>query len=191
MFGGAEGIRDEGALDSALMRPVNAWGYRGETNLSVLSAAYAFGLAKNHPFVDGNKRAALIASVGFLKLNGFDLLAPQPEAYRAMMALAASEMTEEAFAEWIGQNLEAATPRRDSPTRHRRRDRRERGHRERQPAALAAQERSQALPGAHMGQADDHGPQDFRVDRPAAPGAGNGRLDTRPRLFGGRRARRP
>jgi len=105
LFGGADGIRDEGGLESALVRPVNAWGYRGETNVAAPAAAYAFGLAKNHPFIDGNKRAAFIACVAFLKLNGFDLRAAQPDAYRAMMALAATEMGEEAFAAWIERHL--------------------------------------------------------------------------------------
>jgi death on curing protein len=101
MFGGPEGIRDEGALDSALMRPVNAWAYRNERRISHLAAAYAFGLAKNHPFVDGNKRAAFVAFVSFLKVNGYNLRAPQPEAYRAMIALAAGQLTEEEFGGWI------------------------------------------------------------------------------------------
>ncbi len=106
LFGGAEGLRDEGALESALMRPVNAWSYRGETDPAALAAAYAFGPAKNHPFIDGNKRAAFLAGVGFLKLNGFDLRAPQPEAYRTMMELAASTMTEEAYAAWLAGHLQ-------------------------------------------------------------------------------------
>jgi death-on-curing protein len=110
LFGGAEGIRDEGALDSALMRPVNAWSYGGETRLAALAAGYAFGLAKNHPFIDGNKRAAFIAYVTFLKANGFDLRAPQPEAYRTMLALAAGDMSEAAFAGWLETHLAPRTP---------------------------------------------------------------------------------
>lgn len=107
LFGGAEGIRDEGALDSALMRPVNAWSYGGETDMAKLAASYAFGLAKNHPFVDGNKRTAFVAFATFLKANGFNLVAPQPEAYRAMMALAAGEMSESDFAAWVSANMAA------------------------------------------------------------------------------------
>jgi death-on-curing protein len=110
LFGGAEGIRDEGALDSALMRPVNAWSYGGEARVAALAAGYAFGLAKNHPFIDGNKRAAFIAYVTFLKANGFDLRAAQPEAYRTMMALAAGEITEAAFADWVEPLLTPRTP---------------------------------------------------------------------------------
>ncbi|MGO4386878.1 type II toxin-antitoxin system death-on-curing family toxin [Microvirga sp. 2YAF29] len=104
LFGGAEGLRDEGMLDSALTRPVNAWSYRGEARIPYLAAAYAFGLSKNHPFIDGNKRAAFIAYVGFLKLNGFNLMASQPDAYQTMIALAAGAMTEEEFAIWIERN---------------------------------------------------------------------------------------
>jgi death-on-curing protein len=105
LFGGAEGLRDEGMLDSARARPVNAWSYRGETRIEYLAAAYAFGLSKNHPFIDGNKRAAFIAYVGFLKLNGFNLVASQPDAYRTMIDLAAGAMSEEDFAEWIRMNI--------------------------------------------------------------------------------------
>ncbi|MGO4524374.1 type II toxin-antitoxin system death-on-curing family toxin [Microvirga sp. 2MCAF35] len=105
LFGGAEGLRDEGMLDSALARPVNAWFYRGEMRTEYLAAAYAFGLSKNHPFIDGNKRAAFIAYVGFLKLNGFNLVASQPDAYRTMIDLAAGAMSEEDFAEWIHMNI--------------------------------------------------------------------------------------
>jgi len=107
LFGGAEGLRDEGMLDSALTRPINAWSYRGETSIAQLAAAYAFGLSKNHPFVDGNKRVAFIDYVGFLKLNGFNLVASQPEAYRTMIDLAAGVMSEEEFAAWIQANVEA------------------------------------------------------------------------------------
>ncbi len=111
LFGGAEGLRDDGMLDSALARPVNAWSYRGETRVEHLAAAYAFGLSKNHPFIDGNKRAAFIAYVGFLKLNGFNLVASQPDAYRTMIDLAAGTIGEEEFAEWIQVNI---TPRRSA-----------------------------------------------------------------------------
>jgi len=106
LFGGAEGLRDEGMLDSALARPVNAWSYRGETRIEFLAAAYAFGLSKNHPFIDGNKRAAFIAYVSFLKLNGLNLVASQPDAYRTMIDLAAGAISEESFAEWIRMNIE-------------------------------------------------------------------------------------
>jgi death-on-curing protein len=105
LFGGAEGLRDEGMLESALMRPVNAWAYANGDRIPHLAASYAFGLSKSHPFIDGNKRVAFIAYVGFLKVNGFDLVAPQPEAYRTMIALAAAAMSEDEFATWIQANL--------------------------------------------------------------------------------------
>jgi death on curing protein len=109
LFGGAEGLRDEGMLDSALMRAVNAWSYGKEERLPHLAAAYAFGLSRNHPFVDGNKRVAFIAYIAFLKLNGYDLIAPQPDAYQTMIALTAGGMTEEAFGLWIEAHIRPRT----------------------------------------------------------------------------------
>jgi death-on-curing protein len=100
LFGGAEGIRDLGLLESALSRPINKFGY-GETDLSVLAAAYGFGIARNHPFVDGNKRAALASIIVFLGLKGFDLEAPQEVATAVILSLAAGEITEEILAQWI------------------------------------------------------------------------------------------
>src|SRR5208282_801834 len=79
LFGGADGIRDRGLLESALARPINKFAY-GETDLAALAAAYGFGIAKNHPFVDGNKRTALASIIVFLGLNGLDLDAPQEAA---------------------------------------------------------------------------------------------------------------
>ena len=105
--GGRAGLRDEGLLDSALARPLNLVAY-GEPDLADLAAAYAFGLAKNHPFVDGNKRAAFLGAGLFLALNGFRLRASQVDATQAMLALAADELSEEAFARWLRANV---TPR--------------------------------------------------------------------------------
>lgn len=105
LFGGAEGLRDEGMFDSVLAKPLNTWPYRGEERITHLAAAYAFGLSKNHPFINGNKRVAFIAYVSFLKLNGYDLTASQPEAYKSMIALAAGAMSEEDFATWTSQNI--------------------------------------------------------------------------------------
>ena len=105
--GGRAGLRDEGLLDSALARPLNLVAY-GEPDLADLAAAYAFGLAKNHPFVDGNKRAAFLGTGLFLALNGFRLRASQVDATQAMLALAADELSEEAFARWLRANV---TPR--------------------------------------------------------------------------------
>jgi death-on-curing protein len=100
-FGGAEGLRDEGLLDSALARPLNRFAYDGDSDLCLLAAAYAKGIAQNHPFVDGNKRAALAAAGVFLMLNGLDLTAAPAMATVAMLDLAAGEMPEEAFADWL------------------------------------------------------------------------------------------
>ena len=105
--GGSAGLRDEGLLDSALARPLNLVAY-GEPDLADLAAAYAFGLAKNHPFVDGNKRAAFLGAGLFLALNGFRLRASQVDATQAMLALAADELSDEAFARWLRANV---TPR--------------------------------------------------------------------------------
>ena len=100
LFGGPEGIRDLGLLESALARPINRWAY-GERRLAELAAAYAFGLAKNHPFVDGNKRTAFAAMIVFLRLNGC-AFAPDPgEATAAVLDLAAGGTSEPEFARWI------------------------------------------------------------------------------------------
>ena len=105
--GGRAGLRDEGLLDSALARPLNLVAY-GEPDFADLAASYALGLAKNHPFVDGNKRAAILSAGLFLALNGFRLTASQVDATQAMLALAAGELSEEAFARWLRANT---TPR--------------------------------------------------------------------------------
>jgi death on curing protein len=102
--GGAGGIRDEGMLDSALGRPPNQHAYGGVDDLAQLAAAYAFGIARNHPFVDGNKRAALTAAGLFLLLNGQKLFADKVEAYEVTLALAAGDTSEDDFASWIRKN---------------------------------------------------------------------------------------
>jgi death-on-curing protein len=101
--GGAAGLRDEGLLDSALARPLNLAAY-GKPDVCDLAAAYAVGLAKNHPFVDGNKRAAFLAVGLFLGLNRRRLTATQVDATHAMFAVADGTMKEAAFAEWIRRN---------------------------------------------------------------------------------------
>jgi len=105
--GGASGIRDAGLLDSALARPVNRAFYGGDPapDLAELAAAYAHGLAKNHPFVDGNKRAAFLSVGLFLGLNGWRLTASQAEATVAMFELAAGQWDEATFAAWLRQHL--------------------------------------------------------------------------------------
>lgn len=102
--GGASGIRDEGLLDSALSRPLNLVLY-GEPDVAELAATYAFGLAKNHPFVDGNKRAAFLSIGLFLYLNGQILTASQTDATLVVMAVAAGERTEADLATWIRNHL--------------------------------------------------------------------------------------
>lgn len=107
LFGGADGLRDTGLLDSALARPKNKFAY-GEGSLAALAAAYAFGIARNHPFVDGNKRSAFAAIVVFLGLNGVDFDVPPEQATAMMLGLAAGEISEDGLAEWIRDNLPAA-----------------------------------------------------------------------------------
>lgn len=104
--GGAPGIRDEGLLESGLDRPKNRFHYEGLTDLPALAATYAVGLAKNHPFADGNKRAAFIAAGLFLEKNGLSLTAPQVDAARIMLAVAAGGVDIDELAEWIRENVE-------------------------------------------------------------------------------------
>jgi death on curing protein len=106
-FGGASGVRDEAMLLSALARPENLAAY-DEPDVSTLSAAYAFGIARNHPFVDGNKRTALVTAAVFLLENGHELVASEAEAVINILALAAGELSEEALADWIRANIVTA-----------------------------------------------------------------------------------
>jgi death-on-curing protein len=106
-FGGAPGVRDEGLLESALARPLNLFADKGVTDVARLAASYAAGIARNHPFVDGNKRAAFAAAGVFLKLNGFNLTAPQPVATAAVLDLAAGDLPEEGFAAWLRDDIAA------------------------------------------------------------------------------------
>ena len=103
LHGGASGIRDEGLLDSALNRAVNLAMY-SSPDFAELAAAYGVGLAKNHAFVDGNKRAAFLSVGLFLGLNGYKLKATQVDATLTMLAVAAGEMDEQNFAKWIRKN---------------------------------------------------------------------------------------
>ena len=104
--GGASGVRDEGLLESALARPKNLLAY-GEPDVAALAAAYAFGLVKNHAFVDGNKRAAFLAVGMFLAINGCKLVTTQSEATLAVLALAAGEIDEAEFAAWVRDRIKA------------------------------------------------------------------------------------
>ncbi|WP_263350173.1 type II toxin-antitoxin system death-on-curing family toxin [Acidicapsa acidisoli] len=103
--GGPSGIRDLGMLESALARPKNLFAYsETEPSLERMAAAYAFGIATNHPFVDGNKRTALIASITFLRLNGIRIEADKAETYLTFYGLAAGTITEEQLTEWFVRN---------------------------------------------------------------------------------------
>jgi len=104
--GGTVGMRDEGLLDSALARAQNLAAH-GELDVAALAAAYGSGISQNHPFVDGNKRAAFLSVGLFLALNGYRLSATQAEATLAMMSLAAGELDEAEFAAWLRQHLKA------------------------------------------------------------------------------------
>jgi death-on-curing protein len=100
--GGLEGIRDEGLLQSALCRPKNLLAYsESPPDMAALAAAYAYGIVKNHPFVDGNKRTAYVVMRTFLKLNGYDIQASSEEKYQIWIDLAAGKLSEEELAEWI------------------------------------------------------------------------------------------
>lgn len=106
-FGGASGLRDEGMLRSALQRPQDKWHYE-QAALHLLAAAYAFGLAKNHPFVDGNKRIAFMTMMIFLRKNGIRFAPDPAHATAITLALAAGEISEESFARWILDNWPSA-----------------------------------------------------------------------------------
>jgi death-on-curing protein len=104
--GGLPGLRDEGLLLSALSRPENAYHYSEQKlDVAALAAAYGFGLAKNHPFNDANKRTALIAMRLFLKLNGYDLAASAENKYKTIISVAASDISEGELAQWVRENL--------------------------------------------------------------------------------------
>jgi death on curing protein len=106
--GGAVGLRDAGLLDSALARPLNLATYGGEPDYADLVAAYGFGLAKNHAFIDGNKRTAFVAVELFLVLNGYELIASDAECVLTMLAVAAGDLDESGFAAWLRTHV---TPR--------------------------------------------------------------------------------
>ena len=108
-FGGAPGLRDEGMLLSALERPINKWQYE-QPDLAALAAAYAFGLAKNHAFADGNKRAAFITKVVFLRKNAVRFAPDPAHATAIMISLAAGEVSEQSLARWIRNSWPNATP---------------------------------------------------------------------------------
>ena len=98
--GGQAGVRDRGLLESAMGRPMNQFAY-GEHSMARLAASYAFGISRNHPFLDGNKRTSLVVAELFLALNGVELVAGDAESVTTFLQLAAGDLTEDALAEWI------------------------------------------------------------------------------------------
>lgn len=102
--GGGTGVRDDGLLESALARPQNRLAYDAAADMATLAAAYAFGLARNHPFTDGNKRTAFVAAEVFLDLNGMTLTASDEECVLSMLRLAAGEIDEVDYAAWLRAN---------------------------------------------------------------------------------------
>jgi len=105
--GGGEGVRDAGALESAMGRPVDQAAY-GDPDAAALAAAYAFGLARNHPFVDGNKRTAAVIAETFLVLNGYRLDASDAELVVAILSLAAGELAEDELTDWFRAHMAAS-----------------------------------------------------------------------------------
>jgi death on curing protein len=103
IHGGSPGLRDAGLLESALDRPRNKWAYES-AELPEMAAAYGYGIARNHPSIDGNKRTSLLAIYTFLGVNGIDFIAPEAHAAAMILALAAGEVSEESLARWIRDN---------------------------------------------------------------------------------------
>jgi death-on-curing protein len=106
-YGGCSGIRDAGLLESALARPQQLHHY-GKPTMPEMAAAYTAGIVKNHPFLDGNKRTGFMMGAGFLERNGYEFLASETEVVIRTLALAAGEMTEAAYADWLKANSKKA-----------------------------------------------------------------------------------
>jgi death-on-curing protein len=104
-YGGADGLRDGGLFESALARPQNLFAYEGVSDVARLAACYGFGLAKNHAFIDGNKRIAFIATGLFLRLNGYRLVADQVQATLTVLSVASGAFSESEYADWIRQHI--------------------------------------------------------------------------------------
>ena len=104
--GGLAGVKDDGLLQSAIARPINKHGY-GEDDLCALAAAYAFGIARNHPFADGNKRTAWVMARVFLIVNGVEIAFDKADATRTMLDVAAGEVSEDDLAAWFRANVTA------------------------------------------------------------------------------------
>ncbi len=103
--GGSDGIRDETLLDSALAKPHNVFAYEENANIFRLAGSYAFGIARNHAFVDGNKRTALVVSVTFLFLNGWDIVATREEVYLTFLHLADGSLSESDLTAWFTNHV--------------------------------------------------------------------------------------
>jgi death on curing protein len=103
--GGGDGVRDMGLFQSAMARPQNFFHYNQVTSLTRLAAAYAFGIAKNHAFIDGNKRTAYVVARAFLVLNGFDINATREEKYMTFLSLAEGKLTEDQLADWFESKI--------------------------------------------------------------------------------------
>lgn len=108
-FGGAHGVRDDNAIESALARPLNQWAYARDLDVAALAATYGYGLTRNHGYVDGNKRIGFMAMAVFLDINGWSLEAPEAEVVQVMLAVAAGEFTEEALAAWVREYISYPT----------------------------------------------------------------------------------
>jgi death on curing protein len=106
--GGGSGVRDIGSLESALARPQNILSYEPDADIARLAASLAVGIAKNHPFVDGNKRTALVATRTFIILNGFDLAATQQEKYLTFLSLAEGTISEDELAAWLRERVKVS-----------------------------------------------------------------------------------
>jgi len=106
--GGMAGTRDAGLLTSALARPANLMAY-GAPDACALAAAYGYGLSRNHPFLDGNKRTGFVATELFLRLNGYDLIATDADCVLTMLAVAAGDITEDEFAAWLRQHVQTSS----------------------------------------------------------------------------------
>ena len=106
--GGSDGMRDVGLLESALTRPRNIAAYEPDADVAQLAAAYAFGIIRNHPFIDGNKRTGYVVMETFLVLNGHNVIATEEEKYPVVIALAQGAVSEDALADWLRERLIAA-----------------------------------------------------------------------------------
>lgn len=109
-FGGLYGVRDDGAIESALARARNRWEYGEERDIARLAAGYGYGLTRNHGYSDGNKRIGFVAMAVFLDINGWSLEAAEPDVVRVMLAVAAGELSEDELGDWVRTHLQPLNP---------------------------------------------------------------------------------